>query len=164
MNRVRKMGPIGVCAAVAALTISAAAPAMAQSGVSDARVKDLLRAALAQTQTRTPATAGQPSGPSRSLSMGEAVNLALEKNLDLNVGRLNPEGVDLQLAAIRAAYHPSLNSVVGQNNVVQLPTNQLAGGTAVQNDTTTYNVNLAKNMEWWGSSLTVGWTNRRVES
>ena len=42
----------------------------------------------------------------RELRLNEVVQLALEKNLDISVERLNPQSVDLQIAAIRNQLPP----------------------------------------------------------
>ena len=46
----------------------------------------------------------------------ESVALALERNLDIAVERLNPTAFDFSLAALRAQFNPTLTSNVGQNN------------------------------------------------
>jgi outer membrane protein TolC len=143
----------------------AALPAAAQDGAvtSERRVRELLAAVGAPTGQ--PASAGQPAtADTLALTLDEAVALALERNLDIAVERLNPQTFDLTLAGLRATYQPVLSSTIGQNNIVQLPTNQLVGVQAVQNDQTTYNFGGAKNLRWGGGSLAMGFNNRRLES
>ena len=50
------------------------------------------------TPPSTPASAQEAARPIRELRLSEVVQLALEKNLDIAVERLNPQSVDLQIA------------------------------------------------------------------
>ncbi|MEO5823704.1 MAG: TolC family protein [Vicinamibacteraceae bacterium] len=110
----------------------------------------------------------QPARPSAvpvvgaiDLTLDEAVALAFEHNLEIAVERLNPQTFDLQIAGVRALYRPVLSSTVGQNNVTQIPTNQLVGTQAVQNDQTTVNVGGSQLLPFGGGNLTVLFNNRR---
>ncbi len=145
----------------AAAVLLAAIPATAQDpGATTARVRELL-AAVAGTSGE-----GQirPPAETLALTLDEAIAFALERNLDIAVERLNPQTFDFALAGLRATYQPVLSSTFSQNNVVQVPTNQLVGVQAVQNDQTVYNFGGSKNMRWGGGNLAVGFNNRRLES
>ena len=120
-----------------------------------------------------PVSAQQPGGVPASavpvvgaidLTLDDAVALALEHNLEIAVERLNPQTFDLQLAGVRALYRPVLSSTIGQNNVTQLPTNQLVGTQAVQNDLTTFNVGGTQLLKWGGGSASIFFNNRRQDS
>jgi outer membrane protein len=121
--------------------------------------------AVAQVSPAVPPAPATPGAPGAfDLTLEEAVALALEHNLEIAVERLNPQTFDLALAGVRAAYRPTLTSFIGQNNVTQLPTNQLIGTQAVQNDQTTYNVGGTQLLPWGGGNLTLGFNNRRQDS
>src|SRR5512138_381296 len=106
------------CAATAAALAFWSAPAAAQQRTSESRIQQLIHEAselAARGQTSTPTTAqqgGQTAAPTNTtkvpLTLDEAVRLALERNLDIAVQRLNPEISDLGVATARAAYFPSL--------------------------------------------------------
>lgn len=146
---------------MAALVVGIALPALAQAPP-ESRVRELLSQALAQAQ---PASAPMlPAGPSVDLTIDEAVARALERNLDIAVERLTPQTFDFQLAGIRSAYTPTVTGLVGQNNVVQLPTSQLVGGQRVSQDAGTYNFGLTQRTPWGGGSFQATWNNRRQES
>lgn len=156
------------CAGVLFLAGAPLAAAQAPAGPEDARVKALLQAALEQA-----APAGAPAQPVAQpgtggavvdLTIDEALALALEQNLDLAVERINPQTFDFQLAAIRGAYRPVVGSTLGYTDQTQLPTNQLVGGTRVQNQINTYNVSMAQSLPWLGGSVQVAWNNRRQDS
>jgi hypothetical protein len=143
------------------------APTQAQTvaggPVSDARVRELL-AAVAQGQPIAPAPGVQPPVEILDLGIDEAVALALDRNLDIAVERLNPSTFDYTLAALRAQFNPSLTSNIGQNSNVQLPTSQLIGGDRVTVDALTYNFGAQQTMPWGGGNYAVVFNNRRQDS
>lgn len=103
-------------------------------------------------------------GGLRELSLEESVQLALEQNLDIQVSRLEPQSVDLQVAGFRNTYRPVLSTTFGQRDVVNPPTSQLNGGTSVNNDTLTYNFGVNQSVPWGGGTYTVGWNNSRLST
>ncbi len=117
-----------------------------------------------------PVEAAQPgtsSGNVREIRLEEAVSLALEKNLDIQVAKLEPQSLDFLVAGFRNTYRPVANSTVGLRDQYQLPNSTLSGasvGQRVNNGTTLYNFGLAQNVNKWGGSYTVNWTNSRLET
>lgn len=100
----------------------------------------------------------------RELRLEEAVSLALEKNLDIQVAKLEPQSVDFLIAGFRNQFRPVLNSQVGQREQFQLPTRTLTGGDRVNQGTTTYNTSVVQEVPFYGGSYTLSWTNQRVAS
>ena len=115
-------------------------------------------------ESATPGQPGTSSGTQRELALEEAVAIALEKNLDIAVSRLEPQSVDLQIAGVRNLYKPLFTSTLGMRDQYQLPTSSLNGGTKVNNGTTTYNFGLTKETARYGGTLTVNWTNSRLDT
>ena len=152
---------------VVAFGCSVGSPAFAQgAGPERARLDEIARVAAQQfvearvEQTRPTTPQPQPGAPV-SLTLDEATTRALERNLELAVERLNPQTFDLQIARLQASYRPLLTSQFGQRAVVQPPTNQLNGGTIVQNDTTTYNAGVAPALKWGGGTASVVFNNNK---
>src|SRR5437762_2882548 len=62
----------------------------------------------------------RPEAPAGSqlieLTLQQAVDLALEKNLDLKAQKLAPQLVDYQLQSARAAFNPRFTGSYGYNN------------------------------------------------
>ena len=156
-----------------ALVLLSAAPALAQppadeASRQDAVVKQAMRAyqqGLTDLKETTdvslqPATAENL----RELRLEEAVALALEKNLDIQVARLEPQSVDFLIAGFRNTFLPVLSSTVGQREQYQLPTRTLTGGTRVNQDTLTYNASLAQTLPKFGGNYSVAWSNSKVNS
>ena len=104
----------------------------------------------------------QTQGGTRELTLEDAVNLGLEKNLDIQVSRLEPQSVDLTTAGIRNTFRPVLSSTFGQRDQVQPPSSQLNGGASVTNGTTTYNFGVNQTVPWGGGNYLVGFTNNRL--
>jgi outer membrane protein len=153
-----------LCAIASWATVSI--PAGAQP-VSEDRVKELLaQAAARQPASPVPAATSSSAPPPQmmDLRLDEAVALALERNLDIAVERLNPQAVDLQIAGLRATYKPLFTSTIGQNSIVQLPTNQLVGGQRVENLANTFNVGGLQTLPWGGGNLQITFNSRRQES
>ena len=170
MTRNRSIGIL-----VTTLSLAGAArPALAQQA-SEARIQEIIRIAAERVASGQVAAPGQgvqtPSAPDNRpvvrLTMDEAVKLALERNLDIAVQRLNPQINDIAIASLRSIYHPSLTSQVSQVAQTQAPTNQLAGaaGTAgVTNETFNYNGGIAQSLPWGGGTFQATLNNFRQAS
>jgi outer membrane protein len=168
MNRVTR-------SSVAVAFLLAAAPAAAQQQPAEdaARQATVVQQALRSYQQglsdlkeagEPVAQPGTTSGTLRELRLDEAVGLALEKNLDIQVSRLEPQSVDFLIAGFRNQYQPVLASTVGQRGSFQLPTRSINGGDRVNNAVTTYNASLVQEVPLFGGSYTLAWTNQRQAS
>jgi len=158
-----------VAAAVCAAVPHAAAQSLSDAARQEAVVQQAVRTYQQGLNDLSPASSGisqpgSPTGALRELRLEEAVAIALEKNLDIQVARLEPESVDFLIAGFRNTYRPVANSTVGLRDQFQLPTSSLNGGTKVNNGTTTYNFGLSQNVNRWGGNYTVNWSNSRVET
>jgi outer membrane protein len=165
----------GAAVAAAVLVWSVSAAAQTKPAVEDAaRQESLVREALARYQSglqelnapeprQTQLGMSAPGGV-KELRLGEAVQLALDKNLDIAVERLNPQGVDLQIAQIKNQFKPIATSTVGQRDLVRLPNSLLNGGQRVNNATTTYNFGFQQEVEKFGGNYAVTFNNSRLET
>jgi len=159
-----------------AIVFSICTPALAQQQAAEdaARTKTVVEQAmqtyqqgLSEIKESALARATQPGGSSgalRELRLEEAVTIALEKNLDIQVARLEPQSVDFQIAGFRNQYQPVLASTVGQRDLFQLPTRTINGGTRVNQATTTYNASMTQDVPIFGGSYSLSWSNQRVAS
>jgi outer membrane protein TolC len=128
-----------------------------------------LEAARAQQPApQQPASAQQPAGdgrPVRRLSADEAVKLAIENNLGIQISRLDPQIEDLNVLSARGAWAPSFNSQIA-NNSFQRPSANLFTASAEANlkqDTVTSNFGITQTLPW-GGLYDVGWDNSRSSS
>ena len=156
----------------AALAVAITVPASAQ-----AQEKDNVKALIAQAlqQAGQPASAAQAAqapateGPLTPLSADEAVRRALERNLDIQVARLEPQLLDYQVAALWATYRPSLTSSLFTQGQTNLPADQLQGGVGASanqiiNDTAQWNAGLTQAFRWGGGNAAINFNNTRLET
>jgi outer membrane protein len=159
---------IELLTAIVATSLLAGASAHAQ--VSEARLRELVQAALlnqAQGPFTFSAQAPTGNGPTVPLTIDDAVKFALERNLDIAVQRVNPEIRDISVAAALAVYHPTLTSNISRSSSTSTPTNQLtigSTGSTTVTGTTTYNAGITQSLPWWGSSLNAQFQNNRQDS
>jgi outer membrane protein TolC len=169
MRRTRSITTFTAVAAVVAFS-SAAIPARAQT--TDARIQQLVRAAAerigagqAVNAPTTPAAQTTPAGPVLPLSLDEAVKLALDRNLDIAVQRLNPQTFDYSLAALYSVYKPALTSQVSTQSVVNPAANTLqgvpVGQLGISQATTIGNAGLTQNIRWGGGGYVVTLNNNK---
>jgi outer membrane protein TolC len=119
-------------------------------------------------QTTTSVEGGQlpAAGPTVPLSADDAVKRALERNLDIQVQRLEPQLLDLQVAAIWSTYRPNLTSSFFSQSATNLPTSQLQalGGSQINNDTYQWNGGVAQALRWGGGTVNFNFNNTRLET
>ena len=144
-------------------------PSLAQNADERARLDEIARnaaqrfsAARAEVDQTRPNPALDTTGTRVELTLDDAVMRALDRNLDIAVERLNPQVQDFNIARLRNAYKPTLNSTIFQQSRVQPPTNQLNGGNIVTNDTSTYNAGIGQTLPWGGGNFNVAWNNQKL--
>jgi outer membrane protein TolC len=124
------------------------------------------RSAVAQTSARPPAQplAAAPGDQVRPLTIDEAVRLALDNNLGIQIARFNPQVQDLSVALARSAWTPSFTTVIQGASASTPNSGFLSGATTGQNKTTSgrmlSNVGLFQETPW-GGSYSVGWDSTR---
>src|SRR5262245_38772791 len=84
--------------------------------ITDEHVQELIRLAAeragapSQGATSGAQTRDGAATPTLSLSLDDAIRLALDRNLDIAVQRLNPQTFDYSIGALQAVYRPTLTS------------------------------------------------------
>jgi outer membrane protein len=133
-----------------------------RSAVGTAVVRALVALSVfgaAAVHAQTPAA---PAGE-RRLSITDAVQLALEQNADLEVVRLTPQLQDLGVSQARAAWAPSITSLLQGDNRDNPVNSFLSGGQdKIENNQTVFNVGIGSALPWYGASYRVGWDNSRA--
>jgi outer membrane protein TolC len=160
-----------------AAPVSAQKPASGQRLTED-RVQQLIRAAAERVgvvSVDSPGAGAQPAtgtassqGETRAivaLSLDDAVRLALERNLDIAVQRLNPQTYDFSLAAVYATYKPAVTSLLSSQAATNPATTSLAGGSqagsGVDVTQATYNAGIGQNLPKGGGTYGVFINNNR---
>jgi outer membrane protein TolC len=152
--------PTGCLLSALALAWISVAPAAGQSLPVAGQVSPATLANEPISSILVPQTA---EGPSRRLSMDEAVALALEQNLDIQVERLNPQIQDLSIAQARANWTPVFSTTFQTNSSTTPSNSAIAGGeTQIVNDTTQNNFGVNQALPWFGGSYQLSWDASRA--
>lgn len=116
----------------------------------------LISPAAAQAPARSPAS------NVRRLTIEEAVRIALENNLGVQVARVDPQIQDLSVALARTAWSPTVTSTF-QGASTDTPSNSFlsgAQGPKTSDDRLNTTVGVGQALPW-GGSYTVGWDSVR---
>ena len=111
------------------------------------------RISAAQTQVTL-----EPTGPVKRLTLNEAVQLALEQNINIQVERMNSqiqgENVDLALAV----FVPELTSDLRYNSTDSPPDSFFSGAEdTLETSFLTGTAGVQQQLPWWGASYFLGW-------
>jgi len=135
------------------------------------QIDDLVRDAVARFQeapSAPPAAAvprvEQTAGPAVSLTLEQAIQTALDKNLDIAARRLNAQTFDFAIAGARAIYRPTVSALVGDYRQTATPITLLTGGAEVTTHAGSFNGAFTQNLQQGGGNLQILWNNSRVNS
>ena len=103
-----------------------------------------------------------------NLTLDDAIQRALERNLDIAVERLNPQVQDLSVAQANSAFLPTVTSDFDLSRRVSPSRSQLDGAgrleqTAVETESGSFSFGLEQAVKWGGGRYSVGWDNSRTE-
>jgi outer membrane protein TolC len=119
----------------------------------------------AQQQTPPPAAVApeaQPTGPVRTLSIEEAVELALRNNLGLQIERLNPQIEDEMIAGARASYLPVARATFGRSGATIEPQDFIEGTEIYSTSGLSSQFSFTQNsLPWANTQLNASWTSSR---
>jgi outer membrane protein TolC len=150
------------------VSVSAQAPSevpkaferQAVGGSARGHVSLLQAALLAAPAPQRPSADGRPV---RRLTADEAVKLAIENNLGIQISRFDPQIEDMNVVTARTAWTPSFTSTV-QNNNLQQPSRSIFTGSnesKVIQDQVFSTLGVTQTLPW-GGNYDVGWDNSRV--
>jgi HAE1 family hydrophobic/amphiphilic exporter-1 len=129
-----------------------------------AAVIGIIAAGSAAGQTSPRPAAAAAGEQVRALTIDEAVRLALDNNLGIQIARFNPQVQDLSVALARSAWVPSFTTLVEGAGTTSPNSGFLSGATSGQNKTTTgrvlSNVGVVQQTPW-GGSYSIGWDSTR---
>lgn len=115
----------------------------------------------------TPAAQVAPAGAVRRISIDDAVRLALEQNLDIQVDRLNPQISDLDIAQARAVWTPEVSATlatVGSDSPVNSFLVAAEGGATKTSDRR-FTTGLGYSQLFpWGGNAGLSWDSYRATS
>jgi HAE1 family hydrophobic/amphiphilic exporter-1 len=99
----------------------------------------------------------------RRLTVEDAVRLAAENNLGIQIARYDPQIEDLNVAQARASYAPSFTSTIQSSSRTQPNQNFLAGAITANDDTFATNTGVAASLPW-GGTYDIGLDSSRFQS
>lgn len=106
-----------------------------------------------------------PAGQILRLAVEDAVRMALENNLSLQVQRINPQLQDLNIDQARTAWLPNLTFDLTQANRSTPISSFFAGAEdKLTSDRLTTNVGATQLLPWYGGHYRVGWDTSRNET
>jgi outer membrane protein TolC len=106
--------------------------------------------------------AEQPQGPVRRLSIDEAVALALEQNINLQVDRINPQVQDLSVSVARSGWTPAFFSNFTNRSQTNPPTDIFGGAATVTNENMSSQLGVQQLLPWGGANYTAFWNSGRA--
>ena len=143
---------------IAAIVLLLVVPAYGQTMSEFERLCVLARARTNEGLRLPAVSASQMANrPLLRLSLDEAVELALDQNLDIRVQRLNPLIQDLSIANVRSAWAPNLSTTFQNNSRTTPSTTQLSGGLDQINTDTFQNTVGLNQLTPWGGFYNVNW-------
>ena len=93
----------------------------------------------------------------RRLTADEAVRLAAENNLGIQIARFDPQLESLNGVAARAAWKPTISSSVQQNSNTSPPNSFLSGAQgALNSDQFSMTTEVQQQLPWFGASYSAG--------
>lgn len=140
-------------------------------------------AAVANAQTATPApkpaaapaqsgqdryVVGQakppevPGSPVLNMTLEDAIQRALDRNLDLKVQKVNPQIADYQLQQTRAFYRPTFSGTARYNSASNTNTNTQESQSTVTQTGQTYNASGSMPVQWYGGNMSLAFNNGRT--
>jgi outer membrane protein len=103
---------------------------------------------------------GAPGQPVRQLSIDDAVNLALEQNLGIQIQRLDPQVQDVGVAQARSFWVPTVTSSLQRNTQNQPATSALSP--SYTNGSVSTTVGASQLMARGGGNYSLSWANSRA--
>jgi HAE1 family hydrophobic/amphiphilic exporter-1 len=101
----------------------------------------------------------------RRLTADEAVRLAAENNLGIQIARFDPQIENLNIVQARTAWTPTLTSSMQQNSNTSPPNSFLSGAQGTLNtDQFSMTTQVQQALPWGGGSYAAGWDSARSTS
>jgi outer membrane protein TolC len=102
-----------------------------------------------------------PGSQPMDLTLEQAIQIALEKNLDLQSAKMNPLLQDYTLRGFRAAFNPRFTGSYSYNNSKRTSENTLEGVTRTTSASQSYNTGMSQTLRWYGMSYQASFNNSR---
>ena len=108
------------------------------------------------------APADQAQAGTRRLSIDEAVAMALEQNVNLQVDRIDPQIQDYNISVARSGWTPVFFSTLSNRSQTNPPQDVFGGNQiSITNENFSSNLGVQQALPWGGASYTGQWNNGR---
>ncbi len=156
----KQMASVMVWAVMAAVAVPAVAAAQAaqQSAATTGGIQVQAQDRYVVGRALPPET---PGAQRVDLTLEQAIDRALDKNLDIKNAKLNPQMQDYTLQAARAAFRPTLNGNYSYRNSSQQSTSQLDGGARITSQINSFGTSMSQRLPWQGGQVSFNFTNNR---
>ena len=146
-----------------------AQPALGQARFSSAALQAALHEAGAQAPSGAAVQPAAPAAPRQGepqtlrLTVEEAIKLALEYNLGIQIARFDPQVEDLNVVQAQAGWSPSLTNTTLSTSIDSPNNSFLAGGQGLKtSDDRVVNTLGVQQTTKWGTQYSVGWDGSRL--
>jgi outer membrane protein TolC len=156
MNKVLQVWVLSVSVAAGAVVPAAAQSAPAQG---PATATQAAQDKYVVGQAAPPEVAGAPV---MNMTLDEAIQRALDRNLDIKVQRLNPQIQDYALQSARAYYNPTFSGTYRYNNAKSTNTSSLESRSTVTQTTQNFNSSASMPISWGGGNAQLSFNNSRA--
>ena len=100
-----------------------------------------------------------------NLTLEQAIQMALDNNLELKSARMSPQLVDYQIASARAAFNPNFSGNYSYQDAAQANNSTLEGAVArINSKSQSFGGNMSQVLPWHNSNYSVQWSNGRTAS
>src|SRR5262245_46908260 len=103
----------------------------------------------------------EPGASLHDLTLEEAIQIALENNLDLKVARMTPQLQDYALRSLDASFKPVIMASLNQNPQSIPNTDALLVVDSNITNAQTYSTNYSQGLRFWGASYSAQFTSGR---
>jgi outer membrane protein len=112
------------------------------------------------------ASPAAPAGVVQNLSLDDAVKMALENNLGLQVQRINPQMRDVNIKLAKSVWLPTLSGSLTDSKDNSPSSSYFSGATDNKVVSDTFNSSLvaAQSLPWGGGNYTVTWGSTRYKT
>lgn len=99
-----------------------------------------------------------------NLTLDEAIQRALDRNIDLKVQRYNPQLTDYSIRQTRAAYMPTFTETSQYRDATALTSSTVDVSTSVSTRTLSSNMGVSQSLPWHGAGYTFNFQTNRAQS
>ncbi len=112
-------------------------------------------------QAKPPEVPGQPM---MNITLDEAIQRALDRNIDLKVQRYNPQITDYQIRQTKAAYMPTFTETSQYRDATSLTSNTTDVSTSVASRNLTASTGISQTLPYHGASYNFNFNTNRLTS